>query len=83
MLERAPDGRLVQVRLVGLAPHPGVDRRPVALDAAGGGGLERLAGVGVPVAPDVADEPASAGSTDQEPREPVLAAVDAPIRAEE
>jgi len=42
MLEREGDRLLVQLDLVGLAPHPRVDRRPVALDAARGGGTERL-----------------------------------------
>lgn len=37
-------------------------------------GLERLAGIGVPVSTHVADEPTAAGRTREQPAEPVLAA---------
>ena len=76
VLERLPDRVLVHVDRVRLAPHPRVDRRPVALDAARGRGLERLAGVQMAVAPDVPGQPAPAGRAGQEPGEAVLAAVD-------
>ena len=58
--KRPPDRVLVHLDLVRLAPDARVDRLAVALDPARGGGRERLAGVGVAVAPDVADEAAAA-----------------------
>ena len=82
MLEGPTDRLLVHVGFVGLALHPRVDRLAVALDAAWGGGPERLAGIGVAIAPDVPDEPATAGRAGQQPRQAVLAAVDrAPVPA--
>ena len=76
MLERLPDGVLVHLDLVRLAPDARVDCLAVTLDTSRRGGPERPAGILVPVPPDVPDQVAAAGRAGQEPGEPVLAPLD-------